>query len=434
MCFNSSKVLWEDMGGFMKRFLLITLALFLAGCGNAATAGGTQEVTADMPGVSDDSGVVTLRIWGSEEDQNMLAQMGESFKEKYASEADIELVFEVQSESDCKDVLLENVLSAADVFAFADDQLLSLAASGVLLEVENADEVKSANMPEAVSAASVGDRLYAYPMSADNGYFLYYNKEVFTPEQIQTMDSALLAAEEAGKKIAMDWSSGWYTYSFFGNTGMEFGLNEDGVTNYCTWNGTEGSIKGADVAASMLQIAQSPAFASMQNSDFIAGVQDGSIAACVSGVWDAASIKAACGDNYAAVKLPTYTCNGQQVQMASFSGYKMVGVNAYSEHTDWAMKFADWITNEENQKLRFEMRELGPSNINAAASDAVNQAPAIQALLQQSEFASLQRVGNNYWTPMQTFGETLAAGNPEGKELQELLDVMVEGVTASAVK
>lgn len=30
---------------------------------------------------------------------------------------------------------------------------------------ENADEVKAANMPEAVSAASVGERLYAYPMT-----------------------------------------------------------------------------------------------------------------------------------------------------------------------------------------------------------------------------------------------------------------------------
>ena len=215
---------------------------------------------------------------------------------------------------------------------------------------------------------------------------------------------------------------------------MTFGLNEDGVTNYCDWNRTDGDIKGEDVAAGMLAIAQNPGFASMVDADFILGVQDGSVIAGVSGVWDASAIKAAWGSDYAAVKLPTYTCGDKQVQMASFSGYKMVGVNAYSENKEWANKFANWITNEENQKLRFEMRGQGPSNINAADSDAVHQAPAIQALLQQSEFASLQRVGNNYWSPIQTFGETLAAGNPEGKTLQELLDVMVEGVTASIVQ
>lgn len=420
----------------MKRVLPILCALLLAGCGNAAeteTQASNPEAVVEENAATE-SGVVQLRVWGAEEDQAMLAQMGESFKQQYAGQAEFDIVFEVQGESDCKDVLLGDVLNGADVFAFADDQLLSMAASGVLLEVENADEVKAANMPEAVSAASVGERLYAYPMTADNGYFMYYNKAYFTEEQVQTMDGMLEAAEAAGKKIAMDWSSGWYTYSFFGNTGMTFGLNEDGVTNYCNWNATDGSIKGVDVAAGMLAIAQSPSFISMVNGDFIAGVQDGTVIACVSGVWDAATIKAAWGENYAATKLPTYTCAEQQVQMASFSGYKMVGVNAYSEHSDWAMKFADWITNEENQKLRFELRELGPSNSNAAASDAVSQAPAIQALLAQSEFASLQRVGNNYWAPAQTFGETLSARNPEGKELQELMDVMVEGITASAVQ
>lgn len=413
----------------MKRILPIILALFLMGCGatTEAEAPGTEAAAAKQ------SGNVSLRVTGSEADQAMLAQMADSFIEKYASEAKIEITVEVLGEADCKNVLLADVLNAPDVFAFADDQLISLAASGVLKQVENAEAIKSANLPEAVSAACVGDRLYAFPMTADNGYFLYYDKSVFTEEDVQTMDGILAAAEAAGKKVGMDWSSGWYTYSFFGNTGMEFGLNEDGVTNFCTWNGSGDGVTGLQVAEAMFAIASHPAFDSMVNDEFIAGVKDGSVAACVSGVWDAANVKEAWGENYAAVKLPTYTCGDKQIQMASFSGYKMVGVNSYSEHADWAMKFADWITNEENQNLRFELRELGPSNINAAGSDAVSQAPAIQALLQQSEFASLQRVGNNYWGPMQTFGETLAAGNPEGKSLQELLDTMVEGVTASAV-
>ncbi len=421
----------------MKRVLLILCALLLTGCGNpteAETIASSPETMVNEETSEENNGVVQLKIWGAEEDQEMLKQMGESFKQEYAGQAQFELTFEVMAESDCKQSMLADVLNGADVFSFADDQLLSLAASGVLLEVENADEIKSANMEEAVSAASVGDRLYAYPMTADNGYFIYYNKAYFTEEQVKTMDGMLQVASESGKKVAMDWTSGWYLYSFFGNTGMTFGLNEDGVTNHCDWNGTDGSIKGVDVAAAMLNIAKNPGFASMNNTEFIAGVQNGEVIACVSGVWDAAAIKEAWGENYAATKLPTYTCGEQQIQMASFSGYKMVGVNAYSENTAWAMKFADWITNEENQKLRFELRELGPANSNAAASDAVKQAPAIQALLLQSEFASLQRVGNNYWSPAQTFGETLAAGNPEGKDLQEIMDVLVEGITASAVQ
>ncbi len=42
--------------------------------------------------------------------------------------------------------------------------------------------------------------------------------------------------------------------------------------------------------------------------------------------------------------------------MSSFTGYKMMGVNAYSKYPEWAAKLADWLTNEENQTIRFEER------------------------------------------------------------------------------
>lgn len=111
----------------------------------------------------------------------------------------------------------------------------------------------------------------------------------------------------------------------------------------------------------------------------------------------------------------------------------MAGANAYSAHVDWALKLADWVTNEQNQILRFEERNQGPSNIKAAASDKVGKVPAIQAVIAQSEYGVLQRVGNNYWDPFVDFGENLAAGNPSGKDPQELIDTLVEGITASTV-
>ena len=237
-------------------------------------------------------------------------------------------------------------------------------------------------------------------------------------------------AEEAEKLMVMDWSSAWYVYSLFDNTGLEVGLNEDGITNFCTWNGTDGDIKGTDVANAMLRIAASPGFSSLNDEGFLKGVRDGSVIAGVSGVWNALAVKEAWGSGYGAAKLPTYTCAGKQVQMASFSGYKLVGVNAYSKHYDWALKMAEWITNQANQELRFQLRGQGPSNKNAAASEEVQQSPAIVALLEQSEFSKLQRVGGNFWIPVETFSKNMAEGNPENQNLQEQLDKMVEGVTA----
>lgn len=76
------------------------------------------------------------------------------------------------------------------------------------------------------------------------------------------------------------------------------------------------------------------------------------------------------------------------------------------------------------------MRGQGPANTKAAASAGVQDSPAITALIEQSEFSYLQRVGGNFWEPVSIFAINMAAGNPEGKNLQEQLDTMVEGITA----
>lgn len=112
----------------------------------------------------------------------------------------------------------------------------------------------------------------------------------------------------------------------------------------------------------------------------------------------------------------------------------MMGVNAYSDHVEWAHKLAEWLTNEENQTIRFEERSQGPSNINAAASDAVHKVPAITAVIEQSQYGNLQRVGNLYWDACSKFAETILAGNPGDKPLQELMDTLVNEITASTVQ
>ncbi len=407
-----------------RAFLLILSAwmlALLAGCG-----GRDQPADSSQPA----SETVALTVWGAEEDEALLQEIFSSFQSQYAGQASFQITYQPQSESNCKDVLLGDLENGADVFAFADDQVAALAAAGALDPIPASDAVRSANLSAAVEAASVANTLYAYPLTADNGYFLYYNKAYFSEEDVQSLDRILEVAALAGRRVSMDWSSAWYVYSFFGNTGLEVGLNEDGLTNYCTWNSAEGDIRGVDVAQAMLSIAGSPAFASMTDTEFLAGVQNGSVIAGVSGVWNAVAIEEAWGADMGAAKLPTYTCSGRQVQMASFSGCKLIGVNAYSSHPDWAARLAEWITSESNQRLRFERRGQGPANANAANSPEVQAAPAIAALLEQSEFSQLQRVGGKFWDPVTEFAGSMAAGNPSGASLQSQLDRMVEGVTA----
>ena len=70
----------------------------------------------------------------------------------------------------------------------------------------------------------------------------------------------------------------------------------------------------------------------------------------------------------------------------------------------------------------------------AAASDVVKSNPAISALAAQAAFADVQRVADNYWANAETLGKILVNGNPDGTDLQTLLDNAVTGITAAPIQ
>ena len=152
------------------------------------------------------------------------------------------------------------------------------------------------------------------------------------------------------------------------------------------------------------------------------------ICAGISGTWVAAAMKEKLGDNYAAAKLPTFTVDGEQVQMGSFLGCKILGVNTQTQHPVEAMELAEYLTSEDAQIRRYEVRGYGPSNLNAAASEEVSADVALSALAAQSEFGVSQHVLGTFWTPAEAFGAELEAHSEA--DLQTLLDQFVSQVTA----
>lgn len=403
----------------MMMTVLLSL-MMLSGCGQEAIQPENDNVQKES---------VNLTIWGGPNEQELLAKMTEDFKVAYADEATFNITVEVEDEGNSKSRILSDVWAAPDVFAFADDQLMELAAAGVVEALKDSDEIKAANVDGAVEAATIDEAIYAYPMTADNGYFMFYNKKYLSEEDVATFDKMLAVANKLNKKVTMDWASGWYLYAFFGNTGLTLGLNPDGITNYCDWNNQSSPIKGIDVGNAMLAIANNPSFMNGGDQDLIAGAKADRVIAGISGIWAASELEQVWKDDFAAVKLPTYTVAGKQVQLASYAGYKMIGVNAYSDEKEWATKLAQWLTNEENQTLRFIERGLGPSNKVAASAEEVYQSPAIKALIEQSEYASLQRVGAKYWDPVARFGQDLAEGKIATNKMQQAMDAMVKEIT-----
>ena len=394
--------------------------------------------------VSAEDETISLTVWGAEEDQTLLKELTDNFQAAYPDQT-FDIQIGVESESTAKDTVLTDVEAAADVYAFADDQISDLVKAGALLKLDDyaevlqmagktLDDVKDANVEGSVDAATIDGGLYAFPRAADNGYFLYYDASVLSEEDVASWSSLLEAADAAGKKVGMTLASGWYNASFFYGAGFTTGLNDDGTTAI-DWNGTSADgYTGVDVVKGMLAISGSPAFMAIADGDISNQLASGNLAACVSGTWDAMTAQEVFGDGYAATKLPTFTVGDQEVQQGSVAGYKYIGVNGYSENSGWAVLLADYLSNEEAQQKFFDERESGPSNKNVGASDAIKENVALSALAQQSEYAQAQKVGGKYWDPAKTFGELIAQGTlaaDDDAAIQEALDNLVEGVTAS---
>ncbi|MGN1417282.1 MAG: extracellular solute-binding protein [Oscillospiraceae bacterium] len=359
-----------------------------------------------------------------------------SFEEHYSDEAEFSITVCEEDEGSCMNTVMLCPEAAADVFVFADDQLPRMARSGALLPVsQDKDIVISENGgtdSAAITAASCDGTLYAYPLTASNGYFLYYNADYFTEDDVKSLEGILSAARKNNKKFSMEITSGWYLYSFFKAAGLDVYENEDGVTNTCEWNNrvaSDGKYRGVDVLEKLIKVATDDGFLNAEQTEFVEGIKNGTIIAGISGTWNSSVISEAFGDGYRAAKLPTFEVAGDDLQMHSVAGYKLVGVSAYSKEPEWSGKLAEWITNEDNQLLRFEMRGEGPSNINAAASEKVQSNEAIAALGEQSKYGHLQIVANCYWSPAYQLGNTISSGNIEKRDLQELLDEMVENAS-----
>lgn len=327
----------------------VIAAMLLTGCGGSAGNGQASGDALNFSTASGDASNKLVVSIGDEADTEVLNQIVTNFK-KDNPDFPYTVKSEIISESDASNKVLGDINAAPDIFTFADDQLNALTASGILQPITDSS-IKSENLDAADDAASIDGKLYAYPMTADNGYFLYYNKKYFKDSDLAKMDGILDVAAKNGKKVTMDIGNGWYMYSFFGNTGMKLTLADDGLTNVCDWNSTDNKIKGIDVAKAMSAIASNSGFEAGGDDALKAGAADGSVIAGVSGVWLSTDMQNAWGDDLGAVKLPTYTVN-------SISEGAQ-GVTGAANSTQTLVNDMDSITQrmDENQKIAKNLKD-----------------------------------------------------------------------------
>ena len=404
----------------MKR--LLSLFLVLAAVLPALTGCKKNNANDKNPN-NTDTPSVTLKVWGAQDDQAILRDMCNAFAQAHP-EKKYSFTYGVVGEGDAKKIFLDDPEAAADVFHFANDQIADLVSAGALAQIGGSyrTAVEEENLTGAVDAATVGGKLYAFPATADNGYFLYYNKAVF--DQAPNTLAEILSLCTDGRKFAMKVSDSWYLASFFLTAGCTF--REDKKIDF-------NSANGLAAARAVNALCRDPRFVNFgadYDPSIIAGFGDGSVIAAVSGTWNAEKIAAEIGaENLGATKLPVIEIEGVEAQMIGFAGYKLVGVNAGTRYPEDAVKLAAWLTNEENQLKRLRERSMAPANKKAAEDPAVMENPALAALSEQMPYAvSQNNVPASYWVAAEGFGTDLVAGNVPDEALQGKLDVMTETV------
>ena len=307
------------------------------------------------------------------------------------------------SESQAGSTVIEDVEKAADIYCFAQDQLTRLVEASAISKLGNAaaEFVSTNNDAGSVSATKVGDAIYAYPLSSDNGYFMFYDKRFIDESHLDSVTDLLADCAKAGKNFSFEAEkNAWYTAAYFFATGCvsEWSTKEDGTFNsaHDTFNTAEGivALKG------LRELVVHPNYVNSAKNDFSADASaTGASAVVISGTWISASVQETLGDDMGVTDLPSFKVGDKEYHLGSFAGYKLMGVKPQSDATKQAElhKLAQYLSGEKAQSERFDKVQWGPSNKADQELDKVKQNAPLAALAKQSAYAIPQGQYPKLW-------------------------------------
>ena len=395
------------MKKLLSVLLVLAMALSMAVSASAASLAGEYNIT----------------VWVSEKAVDLTKQQIEAFN----ATNDLGIVFkaavEPVSEAEAATNMITDVEAGGDLFCFAQDQFARLVQAGALakLGAKAAETVIANNDAGTVAAATSGDVLYAYPLTSDNGYFMYYDKSVIPEEDVDSLEKLIADCEAANKYFAFEMqSSAWYLASFFFGTGCVSEWNTDDDGTFVSVRDTFNSPEGLIAVKGMKKLVDSPMhLSSSQASEFASGA-----AIVVTGTWAFEDISKMLGDNMGVADLPSFEVDGKEYHLGSFNGCKLMGVKPQVDAAKAAAlhRLAQYLTGEQCQMERFEALSWGPSNIVDQASEAVQANPGLAALIAQSAYSVPQgQIHGSWWDIAKVIGDDVKAATDEAG-LQKALD------------
>ncbi len=411
----------------MRKKLSAALALLLAGATmmGLLTGCSSQE--------SSGAEQVRLMVWSPSEDQSKdsgewLQTCCERFAELHP-EWDITFVYGVADEASAAGTVSQDPDASADVFMFANDTLTTLTDAGALAKFggKYADQILATNSETLTDSLTLDDYLYGVPFTT-NTWFMYYDKSVFSEEDVKSLDTML----EKGV-VSFPFTNSWYLPAFyFGNGCTLFG---DGTQEEL--GADFGGENAVEVTNYLIDLYNNPNFVVDADGSGIAGLRDGSINAMFTGSWDAASIKEILGDNMGVAALPTYTLNGEEKQMYAYAGSKAIGVNSHSKYMVQAIELAIYLGSAEAQQLHYELRNVIPCNTELLADPAIASDLVVAAQNDTFDNTSVLQPFvasmSNCWTPVENLGKGIRSGTVTHENAAEQTVAMNDAMNSNGI-
>lgn len=380
-----------------KRILALSLAAAmvvgaLASCNGSETTVSSQAVEARD---------VSLVLWGSEADQDFLKAVSTDFATAYVADhedvksitVDVKIVGEDQSATEA----LKDLNAAADVFGVPGDQTGALAEAKAIYAMPEAvvSEIKELVGEPTAAKTFYNGSYYGFPYSPNTAQALFYNKNIFTEDDVKSLNTMLEKCPEGVKAFGMD-ENAFFSSTWYFTAGGELFTNSD--KNVCTFD--------SDACVEMLTWVQENAAKMYKGgtTDAAALLQDGKLAAYADGSWNAKTLIDALGDNVAVTKLPEVTVNDKTMQMKCFGGVKYYAVNAASKEPEVAVALAQYLASADVQLKKFEAKlaknELViPTALSLMNNAKINENPAVAAYMQQGDYIVVQEpvISNDWW-------------------------------------
>lgn len=408
-----------------KRGLAILLAVVFAISVFSGCSGDTEVV-----GEKEN---VRLMVWSPSEDQSKdsgewLQTMCEQFAKEHP-EWDITFVYGVADEASAAGQVAQDPESSADVFMYANDTLTTLTDANALVKFggKYRKEIEKTNSEEVIDSLTKDGELYGVPFTT-NTWFMYYDKSVFSEEDVENLDTML----EKGV-VSFPMTNSWYLPAFYIGNGCTLfgdGTDESKGVDF-------GGEKAVEVTDYIIDLASNPNFKIDADGSGIAGLRDGSISAMFSGSWDANGVKEALGDNMGVAALPTYTLNGEEKQMMAYAGSKAIGVNPNCDDMVAAVELAVYLGSAEAQKAHYELRNVIPCNTELLEQEEIANDPLVMAQNNTFNYTSILQPFvsqmNNCWTPVENMGKGIRNGSVTHENAAEQTEAMNEAMNSDGI-